>query len=128
MDGFFRCNYSMENIDKNVKLIARFLRSKRVLEKFCYNTAKYQKIDVDNSLCPKEKVIKIISKALDNFCLINPTWDERLILQEFIIDVDSSFLWSDTIEGEEFWKDINSEWKNFLKGEGIIVGSQYRFS
>lgn len=128
MDGFFRCNYSMENIDKNVKLIARFLRSKKVLEKFCYNTAKYQKIDVDNSLCPKEKVIKIISKALDNFCLINPTWDERLILQEFIIDIDSSFLWSDTIEGEEFWKDINNEWTIFLKGEGIIVGSQYRFS
>ena len=97
-------------MNKNIRIIANFLRSKNVLEKFCYNTMVYQGYKVKPHSKLRERTIDIISKSWEKMQIAHPHWGEDYRMSEFIVSIDSAFFWEATPEGKDFWQKINTKW------------------
>ena len=97
-----------------IRAIARFLKSKKILDKFCYNVKAYRHLDLDPSTPLKIRTITILSGSLDRLFRNSNKWREKNTLEEFIVSCDSAFCWDETPEGSGFWNNIDSEWKEYV--------------
>lgn len=97
-----------------IRAIARFLKSKKILDKFCYNVKAYRRLDLDPSTPLKIRTITILSGSLDRLFRSSDMFNKKNTLGEFIVSCYSAFCWDETPEGSRFWSDIDFEWKYYV--------------
>ena len=97
-----------------IRAIARFLKSKKILDKFCYNVKEYRHLDLDPSTPLKIRTITILSGSLDRLFRNSDRWNKKNTLEDFIVSCYSAFAWDETPEGTLFWSDIESEWRYYV--------------
>ena len=98
-----------------IRAIARFLKSKKILDKFCYNVKAYHRLDLDLSTPLKIRTITILAGSLDRlFGLYKGYYEHQDVLKEFIVSCDSAFCWDETPEGSKFWNSIELEWRYYV--------------
>jgi hypothetical protein len=97
-----------------IRAIARFLKSKKILDKFCYNVKAYRRLDLDPKTPLKIRTITILSGSLDRLFRNSNIWRKKDTLEEFIVSCYSAFAWDETPEGSRFWNDIEWEWRSYV--------------
>ena len=97
-----------------IRAIARFLKSKKILDKFCYNVKAYRHLDLDPSTPLKIRTITILSGSLDRLFRSSDVFNKKNTLEEFIVSCYSAFAWDETPEGTLFWSDIECEWRRYV--------------
>lgn len=97
-----------------IRAIARFLKSKKILDKFCYNVKEYRHLDLDPSIPLKIRTITILSGSLDRLFRHSDRWRKKDTLEEFIVSCYSAFAWHETPEGSNFWNEIEIEWRMYV--------------
>ncbi len=97
-----------------IRAIARFLKSKKILDKFCYNVKEYRHLDLDPTIPLKIRTITILAGSLDRLFSNSDRWRKKDTLEEFIVSCYSAFCWDETPEGSTFWGNIESEWRYYI--------------
>jgi hypothetical protein len=97
-----------------IRAIARFLKSKKILDKFCYNVKAYRRLDLDPKTPLKIRTITILSGSLDRLFRNSDRWNKKNTLEEFIVSCYSAFAWDETPEGTTFWSNIEWEWRSYV--------------
>ena len=105
-------NYSEKVI--MIRAIARFLKSKKILDKFCYNVKAYHRLDLDPKTPLKVRTITILAGSLDRLFDSYRDYGHQKVLEEFIVSCDSAFCWDETPEGSKFWNSIENEWRYYV--------------
>ena len=89
-------------------LIKFFRKYDGLLEKYCTNARNYHGLCV-TGMTPREKTDYILNRMLSKIDVEN----ERHV-KDFFIAFDTSFDWSFTFEGADFWSMISNNWTKFI--------------